>query len=102
MKYYDPLEWDDIKTYCDIFDCSDCPRCGDDCDGEFYEEDDIDVDLVFRLNDKNSMWTPKTLKDKVGTRLKNSQRYKDMLDEEGRRCWTCTFSPGGPIRSGST
>lgn len=55
------------------------------------EGDDMDVDLVFRLNDKNPLWTPKTLKDKVGERLKKSDRYKDMLDEEGRRCWTLLY-----------
>ena len=27
----------DIVNYCDIYDCKDCPRYGDDCDGE---EDD--------------------------------------------------------------
>ena len=30
----------DIVTYCDIYDCKDCPRYGDDCDGEFEEEDE--------------------------------------------------------------
>lgn len=28
----------DIVTYCDINECSDCPRYGDNCDGK--EEDD--------------------------------------------------------------
>ena len=55
------------------------------------EGDDMDVDLVFRLNDKNPAWTPKTLKDKVGARLKSSPRYSKMLDEEGRRCWTLLY-----------
>ena len=27
-------------TYCDIYDCSDCPRCGDDCDGEGEKDDE--------------------------------------------------------------
>ena len=30
----------DIITYCDIYECNDCPRYGDDCDGEFEEEED--------------------------------------------------------------
>lgn len=30
----------DVVTYCDIYDCRECPRYGDDCDGEFDEEDD--------------------------------------------------------------
>ena len=33
----------DIVTYCDIYDCKDCPRYGDDCDGEFEEEDEWDT-----------------------------------------------------------
>ena len=28
----------DIVTYCDIYDCKDCPRYGDDCDGEFEDD----------------------------------------------------------------
>ena len=32
-------EYDDLITYCDIYECSDCPRCGDDCDGEWEDED---------------------------------------------------------------
>ena len=38
--------WDDdpvdARTLCDIYDCSDCPRMGDDCDGKGDEEDDDD------------------------------------------------------------
>ena len=30
----------DIVTYCDICECEDCPRMGDDCDGEDIDEDD--------------------------------------------------------------
>ncbi len=55
------------------------------------EGDDMDVDLVFRLNDKNPVWTQQTLKDKVGARLKNSPRYSKMLDDEGKRCWTLLY-----------
>ena len=55
------------------------------------EDDDIDVDLVFRLKGKNPTWTAKALKDKVGARLRNSPRYQDMLDDEGRRCWTLLY-----------
>lgn len=35
-------ECDDIVKYCDIYKCSECPRMGDDCDGDYLEEDDID------------------------------------------------------------
>lgn len=35
---YDPY---DIVTYCDIYDCKDCPRYGDDCDGKGEDEDEL-------------------------------------------------------------
>ena len=60
------------------------------------EGDDMDVDLVFRLNDKNPLWTPKTLKDKVGARLKSKDIYNSMLDKEGRRCWTLLYRQESP------
>ncbi|MBQ3749825.1 MAG: nucleotidyltransferase [Bacteroidales bacterium] len=54
--------------------------------------DDLDVDLVYRLSEKNPGWTQKDLKDKVGARLKGSDRYAPMLKkEEGRRCWTLLY-----------
>ena len=31
---------EDIITYCDICKCEDCPRCGDDCDGEWDEDEE--------------------------------------------------------------
>ena len=58
------------------------------------EDDDMDVDLVFRLNEKNPTWTPKILKDKVGRRLKT--KYGEKLDEEGSRCWTLLYRQDSP------
>lgn len=58
------------------------------------EDDDMDVDLVFRLNEKNPTWTPKILKDKVGRRLKT--KYGEKLDEEGSRCWTLLYHQDSP------
>lgn len=55
------------------------------------EEDDLDVDLVFRLVGKDPRWTQKDLKEKVGHRLLNHGIYSTMLDEEGRRCWTLLY-----------
>ena len=37
---YDPMECDDIRTLCEICDCDDCPRMGDDCDGKPDDDDD--------------------------------------------------------------
>lgn len=55
-------------------------------------DDDLDVDLVYRLSDKNPVWTQKDIKDKVGVRLKGSDRYALMLEKkEGRRCWTLLY-----------
>lgn len=55
------------------------------------KEDDLDVDLVYRLIRKNPNWTQYILKNKVGLRLKASNIYSKMLDEEGRRCWTLKY-----------
>lgn len=30
----------DVRTLCDIYDCSDCPRMGDDCDGKGDDDDE--------------------------------------------------------------
>ncbi|MCX7648981.1 MAG: nucleotidyltransferase [Flavobacteriales bacterium] len=56
------------------------------------DNDDIDIDLVCLLKGKNPVWTQKDLKHKVGDRLKAHGTYKQMLDEEGRRCWTLVYS----------
>lgn len=41
MRKYDPLEYDDVRTLCDVIDnCDGCPRMGDDCDGRYEEEED--------------------------------------------------------------
>ena len=58
------------------------------------EDDDMDVDLVFRLNEKNPTWTPKILKEKVGKRL--ITKYGDKLDKEGSRCWTLLYRQDSP------
>jgi hypothetical protein len=58
------------------------------------EKDDLDIDLVCQLKGKNPSWTQYNLKNKVGDRLKAHDIYKEMLDEEGRRCWTLVYSEG--------
>lgn len=55
------------------------------------EDDDLDVDLVYRLIEKNPSWTQSYIKQGVGNRLKDHEVYKKMLDEEGRRCWTLLY-----------
>lgn len=55
-------------------------------------DDDMDVDLVFRLSEKKPEWTQKHIKDMVGKRLEQSDRYGPMMKKkEGRRCWTLLY-----------
>lgn len=51
--------------------------------------DEYDVDMVLLLN--NKAIDMKTLKQSVGNVLKNDRRYRDKLDEEGKRCWTLKY-----------
>jgi len=56
------------------------------------DKDEYDIDLVCELkalNKKNI--TQKQLKDMVGDRLKENERYRKML-KEGRRCWTLQYA----------
>lgn len=54
-------------------------------------ECEYDIDLVCLLNALAGM-TPATLKHMVGQRLKDHETYKNMLDDEGRRCWTLNYA----------
>jgi hypothetical protein len=54
-------------------------------------KDDLDVDLACQLSGKKSNWAQKDLKNIVGDRIRDHGLYKDMLDEEGRRCWTLRY-----------
>ena len=53
-----------------------------------HEDDDLDVDLVCRLDGKQQSWTQYDLKKIVGDRLKAHETLNRLLDKEGRRCWT--------------
>jgi hypothetical protein len=56
------------------------------------KEDDLDIDLVCELTGKRAEWTQAHLKKVVGDRLKAHGVYNEILDEEGRRCWTLVYS----------
>lgn len=58
------------------------------------EDDDIDIDLVCKLNGKPAHWTQMHLKEAVGDRLKEHSVYKNMLESQdgGQRCWTLEYS----------
>lgn len=55
------------------------------------DDDDLDVDLVYRLTGKHPFWTQYDIKRLVGQRIREHGTYKDMLDDEGRRCWTLLY-----------
>ncbi len=55
------------------------------------ENDDLDIDLVCQLMGKHPNWTQEHLKQKVYAQLKAHDKYQDMLDDEGRRCWTLLY-----------
>lgn len=54
------------------------------------DNDDYDIDLVCIIN--SNINEPKELKDLVGNVLKNSDRYNELLEKEGKRCWTLKYS----------
>lgn len=55
------------------------------------KEGDYDVDLVCRLENGGYL-TAKEIKNVVGNRLTESERYERMLDKEGKRCWTLQYA----------
>lgn len=63
------------------------------------KDDDLDVDLVIRLSGKSPYWSQADLKRIIGDRLKSHGVYKDMLDEEGRRCWTLLYRQNSNSKS---
>ncbi len=61
-----------------------------------FERDEYDIDLVCLLNDMHGNKPVNvaacTLKNVIGNSLKKSERYKEKLDAEGKRCWTLRYS----------
>lgn len=53
---------------------------------------DYDIDLVSEFKITKKSITPQKLKEIVGTRIAEHEKYKKMLDEEGRRCWTLLYA----------
>lgn len=53
------------------------------------DKDDYDLDAVCQID--NSFKDAFTLKNTVGDVLKNSKRYSQLLDKEGKRCWTLNY-----------
>lgn len=56
------------------------------------EDDDYDLDAVCKIY--YGFKDPKELKHLIGDTLKQSERYKNLLIDEGKRCWTLKYSDG--------
>lgn len=56
------------------------------------KESDYDIDLVCELHINKQTTNPKNIKILVGNRLIENDIYKNMLDDEGRRCWTLSYA----------
>lgn len=59
------------------------------------EDGDIDLDVVCEFKRKKNTWTQYHLKKAVGDHLKSHGIYSNLLDEEGRRCWTLKYREEG-------
>lgn len=55
-------------------------------------EGDFDIDQVCELKQVNSQISAKILKNDIGDRLKANATYAQMLDTEGKRCWTLLYA----------
>ncbi|MEP0938191.1 MAG: nucleotidyltransferase [Ekhidna sp.] len=57
------------------------------------EDDDLDIDLVCRLEGKQFSWTQVDVKAIIGDRLADHGMLKKLLElPDGRRCWTLQYS----------
>lgn len=61
------------------------------------EEKEYDIDLVCELEEDKLQTQPEVIKQLVGDTLKSNEMYKELLDEEGRRCWTLLYSEQNDI-----
>lgn len=58
-----------------------------------FKKEDMDIDLVCRLEGKGATWTQKDLKKIVGDRLKaHGTLVKLLRIPDGRRCWTMDYA----------
>jgi len=53
---------------------------------------DYDIDLACELRSTVQRVTAKSLKQMIGNRLKEHGTYCEMLEDEGRRCWTLIYA----------
>ena len=55
-------------------------------------EADYDIDLVCELPIAKHLRDARSVKMMVGERLDEHERYRKLLDEEGKRCWTLEYA----------
>lgn len=55
------------------------------------DENDYDIDLVCEFRKNVSGLKPAYVKASVGNRIRENERYRKMLQPEGRRCWTLQY-----------
>ena len=55
------------------------------------DENDYDIDLVCEFRKNVSSLEPAYVKASVGNRIRENERYRKMLQPEGRRCWTLQY-----------
>lgn len=56
------------------------------------KDSEYDIDLVCHMAKDKDETTPSVVKNTVGTALKMDACYRDLLDDEGRRCWTLIYA----------
>lgn len=56
------------------------------------EESDYDIDIVCQMTTNKNETRPSAVKNIIGDLLKQNATYKEILDDEGRRCWTLLYS----------
>lgn len=56
------------------------------------KDSEYDIDLVCHMTKTKNKTTPFDVKNAVGDALKQDAQYKDLLDDEGRRCWTLLYA----------
>jgi hypothetical protein len=58
-----------------------------------HEDDELDIDLVCKLEKIQATWTQFELKQLIGDRLKaNGMLNKLLIIPDGRRCWTLQYA----------
>lgn len=61
-------------------------------------DDGYDIDLVCEVQEAKYKITPQKLKEMVGQALESDSVYKNMIDKEGRRCWTIIYKEQNGIK----